>query len=87
MIESSVRPFARHRGTVGDARGMILVMSEIIYCEGCGEPVEIDRQHGATYMREKSGRMTWYSANLAVHQCADGNYLPDGEIAPPKKST
>lgn len=49
-------------------------------CPGCGETVEFDPKLGSSQMREPSGeaagRVTFRVGAEAVHQCADGTYLP-----------
>jgi hypothetical protein len=67
-----------------------------VWCEGCGEHVVLSIEFGApTIGREPStlqehnanGRVTMHDGSgMLVHQCADGSYVPSGEIAPRRDS-
>ncbi|MEY2524965.1 MAG: hypothetical protein QOJ66_3530 [Ilumatobacteraceae bacterium] len=64
-----------------------------VQCEACGERVVVPLPHEAEPMmaREDShspapGRATIYFGGKVIHQCADGAYLPPGQIAPTRSN-
>lgn len=65
-------------------------LSDDGYCEGCGTKVEISepRVDNPGVMREQggdaAGRVSVTYGGRVIHQCADGEYLPPDQVAPPK---
>lgn len=55
-------------------------------CEGCGELVPVDLEFRVSTLREtdgrEAGRVVVRQDDLVVHRCADGAWLPPGQLAP-----
>lgn len=67
-------------------------MARTIVCEGCGRSVQVAKTGNPMQMREQSfspapGRVSITHGHRVVHQCADREYLPPDQIAPPREAT
>ncbi len=78
-----VRLFARRpRQSLPDVKMFV--------CPGCGRRVEYSEVIGANFVRERStsrasGRVSFTVGGIVAHQCSDGEYLPSGRNARPRR--
>lgn len=68
----------------------------IVFCEGCGEGVVVDLEHGPPSKSRSTGEAAGSDAGrvtitqdrdgeTVVHRCEPGSFLPPDQQAPPRR--